>query len=74
METTRFAREFMDVFPTDLPGVPPDRDIDFAIDVEQDTKPISTAPYLIASTELKELKEQLEDLLKKEFIRPSVFL
>jgi len=62
----------MDVFPTDLLGVPPERDIDFVIDLEPGTKPISIPPYRMAPAELKELKEQLEDLLKKGFIRPSV--
>jgi hypothetical protein len=49
------VREFADVFPVDLPGLPPDRDIDFAIDVEPGTRPISIPPYHMAPTELKEL-------------------
>ncbi|XP_069152913.1 uncharacterized protein [Solanum lycopersicum] len=60
-----------EVFPTDLPGLPLDRDIDFCIDVELGTQPISIPPYHIALAELKELKEQLQDLLSKGFIRPS---
>ena len=64
--------EFSEVFPTDLPGLPPDRDIDFCIDVETGTRPISIPPYRMAPAELKELKEQLQDLLSKGFIRPSV--
>ena len=60
------------MFPSDLPGVPPDRDIDFAIDFEPGTKPISIPPYRMAPTELKELKDQLQDLLSKGFIHPSV--
>ncbi|XP_069147009.1 uncharacterized protein [Solanum lycopersicum] len=52
--------------------VPPDRDIDFSIDLEPGTKPISIPPYRMASAELKELKDQLQDLLSKGFIRPSV--
>ena len=55
-----------------MPGLPPDRDIDFCIDVEPDTQPISIPPYRMAPSELKELKEQLQDLLSKGFIRPSV--
>ena len=56
----------------DLPGVPPDRDIDFDIDLEPGTKPISIPPYRMTPTELKELKDQLQDLLSKGFICPNV--
>ena len=63
--------EFSDVFPKELPGLPPEREIDFAIEVLSDTKPISIPPYRMAPAELKELKEQLKDLLEKGFIRPS---
>ena len=59
---------------TDLPGVPPDRDIDFSIDLEPGTKPISIPPYRMAPPELKELKDLLHDLLSKGFIHPSVAL
>lgn len=72
LEATRVVREFMDAFPTDLPVVPPDRVIDFAIDLEPGTKSISITPFRMALAELKELKEQLEDLLKKGFIRCNV--
>ncbi|XP_069150223.1 uncharacterized protein [Solanum lycopersicum] len=65
------SKEFLDVFPSYLPGVPPDRDINFAIDLEPGTKPISISPYHMAQEELKELKDQLKDLLSKGFIRPS---
>ena len=64
--------EFSEVFPTDLPGMPPDRDIDFCIDLEPGTRPISIPPYRMAPAELRELKEQLQDLLSKGFIRPSI--
>ena len=66
------VQEFLDVFPSDLPGVPPDRDIDFAIHLEPGTKPICIPPYRMALAELKELKDQLQDLLSKGFICPSV--
>ena len=56
----------------DLPGIPPDREIEFGIDLLPDTQPISILPYRMAPTELKELKEQLKDLLDKGFIRPSI--
>ncbi|KAL0549996.1 hypothetical protein IC582_014491 [Cucumis melo] len=66
------VREYPDVFPDELPGLPPSREIDFAIELELDTAPISRAPYRIAPAELKELKVQLQELLDKGFIRPSV--
>ena len=65
------VKEFPDVFPKDLPGIPIDREIEFSIDLLPRTSPILKAPYLIAPTELKELKEQLQELLDKGFIRPS---
>ena len=52
-------KEFLDVFPEDLPGLPPDRDVEFAIEVIPNTAPISKAPYRMASVELAELKKQL---------------
>ncbi|KAH0650238.1 hypothetical protein KY284_030150 [Solanum tuberosum] len=66
------AREFPEVFPDDLPGIPPEREIDFSIDLIPDTRPISILPYRMAPAELKESKEQLKDLLDKGFIQPSV--
>ena len=63
--------EFPDVFPDELPGLPPHREIEFCIDVVFDTAPISMPPYWMAPAELKELKEQLQELLNKAFIRPS---
>ena len=63
--------EFPDVFPEDLPGLPPDRDIEFTIELEPSTAPISRHPYHMASKELAEMKKQLEKLLEKGFIRPS---
>ena len=65
------ACEFPDVFPEELPGLPPDREIEFCIDVIPGTAPISLPPYRMAPAELKELKEQLQDLLDKGFVRPS---
>ena len=64
--------EFPEVFPEDFPKVPHDREIEFGIDLLQDIKTISIPPYHMAPTELKELKEQLKDLLDKVFIRPSI--
>lgn len=72
LESVPIVNEFPNVFPEDLPGVPPDREIDFGIDVLPDTQPISIPPYRMALAELKVLKEQLRDLLEKGFVRLSV--
>jgi hypothetical protein len=63
--------EYPDVFPDDLPGMPPDRDIEFIIELQPGTAPISKRPYRMPRNELAELKIQLQDLLDKGFIRPS---
>jgi hypothetical protein len=63
--------EYPDVFPDDLPGMPPDRDIEFIIELQPGTAPISKKPYRMPPNELAELKIQLQDLLDKGFIRPS---
>ncbi|XP_070022544.1 uncharacterized protein [Nicotiana sylvestris] len=66
------VREFPEVFPNDLPGLPPKRIIDFSIDLMSGTLSISIPPYRMTPAELNELREQLKDLLDKDFIRPSV--
>ncbi|KAL2237726.1 UNVERIFIED_CONTAM: Transposon Ty3-G Gag-Pol polyprotein [Sesamum indicum] len=66
------VREFPDVFPDELPGLPPHPEVDFEIDTIPGAAPISIAPYRMAPSELKELKKQLEELLDKGFIRPSI--
>ncbi|KAA0033251.1 pol protein [Cucumis melo var. makuwa] len=66
------VRDYLDVFPKELPGLPPHREVEFAIELEPGTVPISRAPYRMAPTELKELKVQLQELLDKGFIRSSV--
>jgi hypothetical protein len=63
--------EYADVFPDELPGMPPDRDIEFAIELQPGTTPISKRPYRMPPAELAELKKQLQELLDKGFIRPS---
>ena len=65
------VREFPDVFPEDLRGIPINREIEFSIDLLPRTSSISKTPYWMAPNELKELKEQLQELLDKGFIRPS---
>jgi hypothetical protein len=63
--------EYADVFPDDLPGMPPDRDIEFIIELQPGTSPISKRPYCMPPNELAELKIQLHDLLDKGYIRPN---
>ena len=64
--------DFSDVFPEELPRLPPQREIEFSIDVVPGATPASITPYRMAPLELKELKLQLQELLEKGFIRPSV--
>ncbi|KAJ9535388.1 hypothetical protein OSB04_un001497 [Centaurea solstitialis] len=63
--------EYPDVFPDDLPGVPPERQVEFRIDLVPGAAPIAKAPYRLAPPEMQELSKQLEELLDKGFIRPS---
>ncbi|XP_012567838.1 uncharacterized protein, partial [Cicer arietinum] len=64
--------KFPEVFPEDVTSLPPEREIEFSIDLVPGTGPISMAPYRMSPLELSELKKQLEELLDKQFIRPSV--
>ena len=64
--------DFPDVFPKELLGLPPHREIEVAIDVVPGATPTSITPYRMDPVELKELKLQLQELLEKQFIRPSV--
>ena len=63
--------EFLDIFPEELLGLPPVREIEFCIDVVPSTNPISMPPYRMAPAELKERTERLKELLDQGFIRPS---
>jgi hypothetical protein len=63
--------EYADVFPDELPGMPQDPDIEFAIELQPGTTPISKRPYQMPPAELAELKKQLQELLDKGFIHPS---
>ena len=67
-EDVPVVREYISVFPKDLPGLPPDRDVVFAIDLIPGTTPVSRAPYRLAPAELKKLKVQLEEMIEKGFI------
>ena len=71
IEDIPIVKEFQDVFPEDLPGVPPEREVEFWIDLVPGAKPNAKAPYRLAPSELQELMAQLQDLLDKGFIRPS---
>jgi hypothetical protein len=71
LEDIRVVNEFPNVFPEDLPGMPPDHDIEFSIKLIHGTAPISKRPYRIDVKDLAELKKQIEELLSKGFIRPS---
>ena len=72
LEDVPVVRDFLDVFPDDLPGLPPERELDFPIDLVPGTTTISLPPYIMAPTELKELKTQLQELVDRGFIRPSI--
>ncbi|XP_073037357.1 uncharacterized protein [Primulina eburnea] len=64
--------EFPDVFLDEIPGFPPEREVEAEIELVPGTAPISRAPYRLAPTEMKELKQQLQDLLDKGYIRPTL--
>ncbi|GAU51867.1 hypothetical protein TSUD_416510 [Trifolium subterraneum] len=66
------VREYLDVFPEEINSLPPEREIEFSIDLVPGSQPISVAPYRMSPLELRELKSQLEELLQKHFIRLSV--
>ena len=72
VEKIPVVREFPDVFPEELPGIPLEREVDLSIEIVPGTVPMSRAPYRMALVELKELKVQLQELLDKGFVRPSV--
>lgn len=72
IEDVPVVRDYPDVFPAELPGMPPERDVEFRIDLVPGTQPISRAPYRLARPFQEELKKQLDDLLSKKLIRRSV--
>jgi hypothetical protein len=67
----RMVNEFPDVFPEELPGMPPNRDIEFVIELKPGTAPIYKTTFRMTTPELAELKEHIRELLEKGFIRPS---
>ncbi|GKA17081.1 putative reverse transcriptase domain-containing protein [Tanacetum coccineum] len=70
-EDVPIVRDFPDVFPEDLPGLPPTRQVEFQIDLIPSAAPVARAPYRLTPSEMKELLEQLKELSDKGFIRPS---
>ncbi|XP_073038265.1 uncharacterized protein, partial [Primulina eburnea] len=73
LEDVDIVREFPSVFPEDVSGIPPDREVEFSIDLMPGTVPISKAPYRLAPAEMKELKDQIQDLLDKADVHKTAF-
>ncbi|GKD86141.1 putative reverse transcriptase domain-containing protein, partial [Tanacetum coccineum] len=71
MEYIPVVREFLEVFPEDLPGLPPIRQVEFQIDLIPGVTPVARAPYRLAPSEMQELSNQLQELADRGFIRPS---
>nr|GFA22859.1 putative reverse transcriptase domain-containing protein [Tanacetum cinerariifolium] len=65
------VQDFPEVFPEDLPGIPPTRQVEFQIDLVPGAAPVARAPYQLAPSEMKELSDQVKELVEKGFIRPS---
>ncbi|GJR90060.1 putative reverse transcriptase domain-containing protein [Tanacetum coccineum] len=71
LEEVPIVQDFPEVFPEDLPGIPPTRQVEFQIDLIPGVAPVARAPYRLAPSEMKELSDQLKELSDKGFIRPS---
>nr|GFA31170.1 putative reverse transcriptase domain-containing protein [Tanacetum cinerariifolium] len=71
LENVPIVRDFFEVFPEDLPGLPPTRQVEFQIDLIPGVAPVARVPYRLAPSEMKELSDQLQELSDKGFIRPS---
>ena len=72
MDPPQVVCKYVDVFPDELPGLPPHRDVDFGIELHPGTLPISMTPHRMAPVELQELRVRLQELLDKGFIRPNI--
>ena len=72
MENILVVKDFLDVLSEELPGIPHVREVDLSIEILPGTTPTSRVPYRMAPTKLKKIKIQLQELLDKGFIRPSV--
>ena len=71
LEDIRVVRDFPDVFPDELPGMPSAREVEFVIDLKPGTAPIAKRPYRMGVKELEKLKDELRALLSKGYIRLS---
>ncbi|GJV03187.1 putative reverse transcriptase domain-containing protein [Tanacetum coccineum] len=71
LQDVPIVKNFPEVFPEDLPGLPPTRQVEFHIDLVPGAAPVARAPYRLAPSEMKELADQLQELSDKGFIRPS---
>ncbi|GKD59168.1 reverse transcriptase domain-containing protein [Tanacetum coccineum] len=71
LENIPVVREFPEVFPEDLPGLPPIRQVEFQIDLIPGAAPVARAPYRLAPLKMQELSDQLQELADRGFIRPS---
>ncbi|GKE99895.1 hypothetical protein Tco_0023246 [Tanacetum coccineum] len=71
LEEVPIVQDFPEVFPEDLPGIPPTRQVEFQIDLIPGAAPVARAPYRLAPSEMKELSDQLKELSDKGFIRTS---
>nr|GFA06503.1 hypothetical protein [Tanacetum cinerariifolium] len=74
LEDIPVIKEFPDVFPKDLPGLSPIRQVEFQIDLIPGTTPVACAPYRLAPSEMQELSNQLQELIDRGFIRPNKFV
>ncbi|KAI3754418.1 hypothetical protein L1987_54201 [Smallanthus sonchifolius] len=70
IEDVPVVAKFPDIFPDELAGIPPEREVEFRINLVPGTTPIAKAPFRLAPNEMAELKKQLDELLEKGFIRP----
>ena len=71
VDSLPIVRDFPDVFPEDIESLPPEREVEFSIELIPGAGPVSKAPYRMAPLELAEVKRQIEELMQKQFIRPS---
>ena len=74
LEDYQVLQEFRDMFPDEIPGLPPKRDIEFTIELVRGSAPVSKTPYRMSTLEMLELKMQLQELLEKKYIRPVCLL
>ncbi|GJX30685.1 hypothetical protein Tco_0240540 [Tanacetum coccineum] len=71
LENILVVRKFLEVFPEDLPGLPPVHQVEFRIDLIPGATPVACAPYRLAPSKMQELSNQLQELSDQDFIQPS---